>query len=78
MVEMFVARIALDVEQGNAMVVLADEPEERLLPIFIGIFEANAIATELRGVRPERPMTHDLLASIISELGCRMERVTIP
>jgi bifunctional DNase/RNase len=77
MVEMFVSRIALDVEAGHAVVVLADEPEERFLPIWIGIFEANAIAAELRGETPERPMTHDLLVAIIRELGYELEKVTI-
>ena len=77
MVEMFIFRVALDVEHSNAVVLLADEPEERLMPIYIGIFEANAIATELRAQTPERPMTHDLLAATIRALGYTLERVTI-
>jgi uncharacterized protein len=77
MLEMFVSRVALDVERGTAVVLLADEAEERLLPIWIGVFEAKAIATELHGEQAERPMTHDLLASIVEQTGYHMEQVTI-
>jgi len=74
---MFVYRVALDMEQNHAVVLLADESEQRLLPIWIGIFEAKAIATELHGEPPERPMTHDLLGAVIREVGYRMDRITI-
>lgn len=77
MLEMFVSRVALDIDRGTAVVLLADEPEERLLPIWIGIFEAKAIATELHGEKPERPMTHDLLAAIVEQTGFRLESVSI-
>jgi uncharacterized protein len=77
MLEMFVSRVALDIERGTAVVLLADEAETRLLPIWIGVFEAKAIATELHGEKPERPMTHDLLAAILEQTGFVMESVTI-
>ncbi len=77
MLEMFVSRVALDIERGTAVVLLADEAETRLLPIWIGVFEAKAIATELHGEKPERPMTHDLLAALVEQGGFRMDDVTI-
>jgi uncharacterized protein len=77
MAEMFVYRVALDVEQGLAVVVLTDEPQELFLPIWIGLPEARAIAMELHGESPPRPYTHDLMASIIGHVGYRLERVTI-
>jgi len=77
MVEMFVYRVALDIEQGTAVVLLSDEAVQRLLPIWIRIFEAQAIAMELHGETPPRPYTHDLMASLIKALHWELDRVTI-
>ncbi len=77
MVEMFVYRVALDIEQGTAVVLLSDAPVQRLLPIWIRIFEAQAIAMELHGETPPRPYTHDLMASLIKALHWELDRVTI-
>ena len=77
MVEMFVYRVALDMEHETAVVVLADEPVQRLLPIYIRIFEAQAIAMELHGETPPRPYTHDLLAAVIRAVGWKLDRITI-
>lgn len=77
MVEMFVFKVAVDMNQGSAVVLLADEPVQRLLPIYIGLFEARAILEELQGKARERPFTHDLLATIIRELGWQVERITV-
>ncbi len=51
--------------------------EGKVLPIYIGMFEAQAIQREMDGLRPPRPMTHDLLRNTIGDLGCRVERVTV-
>ena len=75
-VEMFVYRVLIDL-QGNALVVLADEDAEQLLQILIGSFEAHAIARVLKGEEYERPLTHDLLSSVIVALGYRVECVTV-
>ncbi len=75
-VEMFVYRLLIDL-QGRALVVLADEKAERLLHIWIGPFEAHAIARVLKDEPFERPLTHDLLSSVIAETGYVVERVTI-
>jgi bifunctional DNase/RNase len=77
MVEMFVYRVALDPEQGTAVVLLTDEAVQRLLPIWIRAFEAQAIALELQGETPPRPYTHDLLASVVRGVGWTLERVTV-
>jgi len=75
-VEMFVYRLLIDL-QGRALVVLADDEAEQLLHIWIGSFEAHAIARVLKDEPFERPLTHDLLSSVISETGYVVEQVTI-
>ncbi|HEY3398742.1 MAG TPA: bifunctional nuclease family protein [Armatimonadota bacterium] len=78
MVEMFVYRVALDVEQGTAVVLLTEEePVQRLLPIWIRVFEAQAIAMELHGETPPRPYTHDLMAAIVAAVGWRLDHISI-
>lgn len=76
MVRMHVYRVAVDQRQVP-LVLLADEPEELLLPIWVGPFEAQAIALELRGQVLPRPMTHDLLRSVIETLGFVVEQVAV-
>jgi len=56
---------------------LRDQEEMNFLPIWIGIFEAAAIAMELQNVKPPRPMTHDLLRECIIKLGATIKRVVI-
>ena len=73
---MFVYRLLIDL-QGRALVVLADDKAEQLLHIWIGGFEAHAIARVLKDEPFERPLTHDLLSSVIAETGYAVERVTI-
>jgi hypothetical protein len=51
--------------------------EGRMLPIFIGGPEATAIAFALDGIEPPRPMTHDLFATVLGELGARLDRITV-
>jgi len=74
---MRVKGLMLDPGSSVPIVILADEGGERALPIWIGPFEANAIAMRLEGVAPPRPMTHDLFASSLGELDARLEKVTI-
>ncbi len=75
-VEMFVYRLLIDL-QGRALVVLADDKAEQLLHIWIGPFEAHAIARVLKDEPFERPLTHDLLSSVIAETGYAVQQVTI-
>lgn len=77
MVQMYVYKVVVDMNQGQAVVLLADEPVERLLPIWIGIFEARAIMMELQGETPPRPYTHDLLNNLIGALGYQLERISV-
>jgi len=59
---------------SNTPIVILQKPDENLfLPIWIGVFEANAIALQLEGVETPRPMTHDLLRAVIERLGGRVE-----
>jgi len=73
---MFVYRVGID-PRGRVLLILADEQVTRLLPMVIGQYEARAIAMELAKERFDRPLTHDLVHSVISSLGHRLERVDI-
>src|ERR1700722_16773511 len=77
MIEMFVAGIALDARNGHPIVVLNDSTKRRALPIWIGMPEASAISRALDNVKPERPLTHDLLLNVISNLGFKVKQVEI-
>ena len=56
---------------------LKDKEGERVLPIWVGIFEANAIALQIENIATPRPMTHDLLRNIITDLEGRVDRVVV-
>jgi len=73
---MFVYQLLIDL-QGRALVVLADEEAKQLLHIWIGPFEAHAIARVLKDEPFERPLTHDLLSSVISETGHVVKQITV-
>jgi len=77
MVRVRVAHLGLDRTTNTPVVILQEEDGERTLPIWIGASEANAIALELQGVRPERPLTHDLMKLLVSGLGGELRRVVI-
>jgi len=63
---------------SNTPIVILKRPDQNLfLPIWIGVFEANAIALKLEGVQTPRPMTHDLLRAVIEALGAKVEEVTV-
>lgn len=74
---MAVTHLGLDRATNTPVVILQEEGGERTLPIWIGAPEANAIAMELRGEKPARPMTHDLLKEVLVGLGGELRRVTI-
>jgi bifunctional DNase/RNase len=73
---MKVRRVALD-QQNNPVVLLVDEGETIALPIWIGQAEAMAIAMRLQGVQPPRPMTHDLLQTILEQLSATVTRIVV-
>jgi uncharacterized protein len=63
---------------SNSPIVILKKPGENLfLPIWIGVFEANAIALQLEGVQTPRPMTHDLLRAVIETLGATLEGIVV-
>ena len=76
MVHMKVRGVALD-QQMNPVVLLVDQAETMALPIWIGQAEATAIAMQLQGVKPPRPMTHDLLRSVLKSLSASVTRIVV-
>jgi uncharacterized protein len=77
LIAMSIKGLMLDPVSNSPIVVLKDDAEKFFLPIWVGIFEANAIALQLENVSTPRPMTHDLLRNMISELDARVTRVVI-
>jgi bifunctional DNase/RNase len=69
--------LMIDPVSSMPIIVLKDLSGEAVLPIWVGIFEANAIAMQLEKIVSPRPMTHDLLRNVIEELQGRVERVVI-
>ncbi len=59
------------------IVVLEDVEKQRMLPIWIGVFEANAIALKIENIATPRPMTHDLLKSFLSKLDISIEKIVV-
>ncbi|HIE13437.1 MAG TPA: bifunctional nuclease family protein [Desulfotomaculum sp.] len=76
MIPVKVKEIAFDVAM-NPVLLLSDEREDRMLPIWIGPFEAHSIALALEGTTLGRPLTHDLLKSICERAGARVASVII-
>jgi len=76
-VEMVVESVRVHMLSSRHVVILKEQARDRYLPIWIGPWEASAIAMRLQGLAPERPLTHDLFATTIGVLGARVERVTI-
>ena len=77
LVAMSIKGLMLDPVSNSPIVVLKDDEEKFFLPIWVGIFEANAIALQLENIATPRPMTHDLLKNCLSELDARVTRVVI-
>jgi bifunctional DNase/RNase len=69
--------MALDPLTKMPIVILKDDEGNRVLPIWIGMFEANAIALEMEKVETPRPLTHDLIMTLLSSLGARIARVVV-
>jgi len=77
MVEVKVESIQVSLMSEHRVILLKEIDAERLLPIFIGPYEAEAIAIRLRDIELPRPLTHDLLNSVISEMGGKLSHVTV-
>ena len=76
-VEMKVRGLALDPLSNMPIIILRDEEEKRSLPIWVGIFEANAIALELEKIATPRPMTHDLIKNILESLEAKVAKIMV-
>ena len=70
-IEMVVESVRVHMLSSRHVVILKETARDRYLPIWIGPWEASAIAMRLQGLTPERPLTHDLFASALGELGVR-------
>jgi uncharacterized protein len=77
LVEMTVESVRVHMLSSRHVVILKDTDRERYLPIWIGPWEASAIAMKLQGLAPDRPLTHDLFAATLQELEVRVDRVVI-
>jgi bifunctional DNase/RNase len=77
LVEMVVESVRVHMLSSRHVVILKETDHDRYLPIWIGPWEASAIAMKLQGLTPDRPLTHDLFASALEGLGVRVERVVI-
>jgi bifunctional DNase/RNase len=76
-IEMRVSGLTMDPITNTPIVILKDLEEKKAIPIWIGIFEASAIATEIEKITFSRPMTHDLLTEIVKVLKTEVTRVEI-
>jgi len=74
---MTVGGLTLDPVTKTPIVILKDSDNKLNLPIWIGLLEATAMATELEGIKMARPMTHDLLRAVLGELGARVEAIEV-
>ncbi len=74
---MAIKGLMVDPITNMPIIVLREVDGQRVLPIWVGVFEANAIALQVENVQTPRPMTHDLLRSVIDELGARVERIVV-
>jgi hypothetical protein len=76
-VEVRIRGLMMDPATNLPIIVLKDVGSETVMPIWVGIFEANAIAIEIEKMAAPRPMTHDLIRNIIQNLNAELERVVI-
>ncbi|MCC6906185.1 MAG: bifunctional nuclease family protein [Anaerolineae bacterium] len=77
MVRVEIDSIRVSLMSQDRVVVLKDVDSDRYLPIWIGPFEAEAIRVELQGVPVQRPLTHDLLKTVIHELGGEVDEIVV-
>ncbi len=77
MVQMELSKILIDEKRTDQLIILKEKGGERVLPIVIGIAEASSIRLKLSGFNPPRPLTHDLLRSVVEHLGAKLEKVVI-
>ena len=77
LIEMTIKGLMLDPITNTPIVILKDKEGDRVLPIWVGLFEANAIALQIENVTTPRPMTHDLLRNVIHDLRGRIDKIVV-
>ena len=76
-IEMTIKGLMVDPVTNMPIIILRDEGGDRVLPIWVGVFEANAIALQIENVATPRPMTHDLLRNVIQDLDGAVQKVVV-
>ena len=76
-IEMTIKGLMIDPITNMPIVILKDKEGDRVLPIWVGIFEANAIALQIENIATPRPMTHDLLRNVLSDLDASVEKIVV-
>ncbi len=76
-IEVKIRALMMDPNSGTPIIILKDVESDTMLPIWVGAYEANAIALEIEKISPPRPMTHDLLRNLIAQLDIHVERVVV-
>lgn len=76
-IEMTIKGLMVDPITNMPIIILRDKDGQKVLPIWVGIFEANAIALQIENVATPRPMTHDLLKNVISDLEANVEKIVV-
>ena len=77
MVQVELSKIIIDEKHQDQIIVLKEKDGERQFPIVISFLEASSIKMKLSGIEPPRPMTHDLLVSVVEGLGATLDRLVI-
>ena len=77
MIELALNKIKIDETRNEQIIVFREKDGTRFLPVVIGMAEVNAIKLKLSGVKPPRPLTHDLVMQILEQLDAKIEKVTI-
>ena len=76
-IEMTIKGLMVDPITNMPIVLLRDKEGQKVLPIWVGVFEANAIALQIENITPQRPMTHDLLNNVIHDLKADIQKIVV-
>src|SRR5438552_16405401 len=76
-IEMTIKGLMVDPITNMPIVILRDKDGQRMLPIWVGIFEANAIALQIENIATPRPMTHDRLRHVIHDLNASVQKIVV-
>src|SRR5207248_10467698 len=76
-IEMNIKGLMVDPITNMPIVILRDKDGQKVLPIWVGIFEANAIALQIENISTPRPMTHDLLRNVITDLKASVQKIVV-